>query len=193
MNNIIYNTLAIAILFGFSSCSSYEIYPKDNSEELNREKFKSNKEMKDALFLVKAAEIYLEEINLAKHAQQNGTTSAIKELAKTMEQDNQISLIELTSLAKSKNVTIPSTITDQGDEAFKLLDEKAGDEFDETYANLMVEKHKVAIEIFERASKRSRDLQIQEWATIKLVVLRKGLAEAKICAEEYEREYLTRD
>jgi len=187
-NSIILNTLAIALSFGVMACGTTEIYSKDNSEELNDEKFDSRKDQKDAQFLVNAAEIYMEEIGLAKLAQQKGTTSPIKELGRTVELNHQNSLDELTKLAKRKEVTIPNTITDQGDESYRLLNEKTGDEFDETYANLMVEKHEAAIAIFEKAADKSKDNQIQSWANDMLVVLRTCLAEAKLCAAEFERE-----
>ena len=156
-------------------------------KELNDEKFDSRKDSRDAQFLVNAAEIYMEEIGLAKLAQQKGTTSPIKELGRTIETNHQSSLDELTNLAKRKGVTIPNTITDQGDESYQSLNEKTGDDFNEDYAKLMVEKHESAIKIFEKAADKSKDNQIQKWASSMLVVLRKCLAEAKICASEFDR------
>jgi len=187
-NPIILSTVAIALSLCIISCKAHEIYSKDHSEELNEEKFDRPKDQKDAQFLVNAADIFMEELSLAKLAQQNGTTSPIKELGRTMELTHQNSFDELKALAKRNNITIPTTITDQGDESYRLLNEKTGDEFDETYANLMVEKHETAIVIFEKAADKAKDNHIETWANEMLVVLRKCLVEAKLCAVQFERE-----
>lgn len=181
------NTVVIGLAFGMVACGVQEIYTKDTSEELNDEKFDRRKDEKDAQFLVNAAEIYMEEIGLAKLAQEKGTTSPIKELGRTMEQDHQKSLDELTTLAKRKKITIPNTITDQGDDSYRMLNQKTGDDFNEAYASLMVKKHEDAISIFEKAANKSRDKQIKEWANSMLVVLRQDLSSAKSCATQFDK------
>jgi len=183
-----YGTLMIAMAFSCVACGVQEIYTKDTSEELNDEKFDKRKDEKDAQFLVNAAEIYMEEIGLAKLAQEKGTTSPIKELGRTMEQDHQSSQDELTSLAKRKKITIPNTITDQGDDSYRLLNQKTGEDFNESYVKLMVEKHEDAIALFDKASNKCRDKQIKEWASSMLVVLRRDLAAANSCLSQFENK-----
>jgi len=185
---LIYNTLMLVLAFGLVACGVQEIYTKDTSEEQNDEKFDKRKDRRDAQFLVNAAEIYMEEIGLAKLAQEKGTTSPIKELGRTMEQDHQNSQDELTSLAKRKKITIPNTITDQGDDSYRLLHQKTGDDFNESYVKLMVEKHEDAISLFDKASDKCKDKQIREWAGSKLVVLRRDLAAANNCLTQLEND-----
>lgn len=182
-----YNSLMIALTFGIVSCGVQEVFTKDESEDMNDENFDKRKDERDAQFLVNAAEIHMEEIGLAKLAQQKGTTSPIKELGRTIEQTHQTALDELTTLAKRKKITIPNTITDQGDESYRSLNEKAGDDFNESYAKLMIEKHEDAIAVYEKGSKKSRDKQIREWANSTLTVLRKNLSAAKTCTEQFEK------
>ncbi len=182
-----YNSLMIALAFGIVSCGVQEVFTKDESEDMNDENFDKRKDERDAQFLVNAAEIHMEEIGLAKLAQQKGTTSPIKELGRTIEQTHQTALDELTTLAKRKKITIPNTITDQGDESYRSLNEKAGDDFNESYAKLMIEKHEDAIAVYEKGSKKSRDKQIREWANSTLTVLRKNLSAAKTCTEQFEK------
>ncbi len=184
---ITYNTLMLVLAFGLVACGVQEVFTKDESEDMNDENFDKRKDERDAQFLVNAAEIYMEEIGLARLAQEKGTTSPIKELGRTMEQDHQKSLDELTSLARRKKMTIPNTITDQGDDSYRLLNEKIGDDFNETYANLMVKKHEDAISIFEKAANKSRDKQIKEWANSMLVVLRRDLSAAQSCASQFDK------
>ncbi|MBK6952811.1 MAG: DUF4142 domain-containing protein [Crocinitomicaceae bacterium] len=182
-----YNSLMIALSFGIVSCGVQEVFTKDESEDMNDENFDKRKDERDAQFLVNAAEIHMEEIGLAKLAQQKGTTSPIKELGRTIEQTHQNALDELTTLAKRKKITIPNTITDQGDESYRSLNEKAGDDFNESYAKLMIEKHEDAISVYEKGSKKSRDKQIREWANSTLTVLRQNLSAAKTCTEQFEK------
>lgn len=182
-----YNTLMIALAFGLVACGVQEIYTKDTSEEMNDENFDKRKDEKDAQFLVNAAEIHMEEIGLAKLAQQKGTTSPIKELGRTIELAHQNSLDELTTLAKRKKITIPNTITDQGDESYRSLNEKTGDDFNESYATLMIKKHEDAIAVYEKGSKKSRDKQITEWANTTLTALRQNLTAAKDCSTQFEK------
>jgi putative membrane protein len=184
---ITYNALMLVLAFGLVACGVQEVFTKDESEDMNDENFDKRKDERDAQFLVNAAEIYMEEIGLARLAQEKGTTSPIKELGRTMEQDHQKSLDELTTLAKRKKMTIPNTITDQGDDSYRLLNEKIGDDFNETYANLMVKKHEDAISIFEKAANKSRDKQIKEWANSMLVVLRRDMSAAQSCASQFDK------
>lgn len=184
---ITYNALMLVLAFGLVACGVQEVFTKDESEDMNDENFDKRKDERDAQFLVNAAEIHMEEIGLAKLAQQKGTTSPIKELGRTIEQTHQTALDELTTLAKRKKITIPNTITDQGDESYRALNEKAGDDFNESYAKLMIEKHEDAIVVYEKGAKKSRDKQITEWANSTLTALRKDLSAAKDCSAQFEK------
>jgi putative membrane protein len=86
---ITYNALMLVLAFGLVACGVQEVFTKDESEDMNDENFDKRKDERDAQFLVNAAEIHMEEIGLAKLAQQKGTTSPIKELGRTIEQTHQ--------------------------------------------------------------------------------------------------------
>ncbi|TVP54007.1 MAG: DUF4142 domain-containing protein, partial [Mongoliibacter sp.] len=115
----------------------------------------------DEQFLIDAAEINLEEIRLGKLAQEKGTTQQVKELGKSMEQHHQKSLDELTVLAKSKRITIPTRLTEQGTDSYEDLNKKTGKDFDKAYADLMIDKHEDAVDIFKKASEKSEDADIK--------------------------------
>jgi putative membrane protein len=169
-------TFVAAILI-MASCG-YNQKPNDTkviAEERNDEKFDNYKQEKDAQFLVNAAEINLEQIQLGQLAQQNGRTAQVKELGKMMEDAHTKSLNDLTALAKSKMITIPSSSTDNAQDAYKELNEKSDNDFDKAYVDLMVSEHKDAIEAFEDASTDSNDSDIKNWATVSLPGLRSHL------------------
>lgn len=154
------------------------------AEEQNEAKFNENNQEQDAQFLVNAAEINLEEIQLGQLAQQNGRTTHVKELGKMMEDAHTKSQNDLTALAKSKNITIPISVTENVQEAYKELKEKSGNDFDKAYSDLMVSKHKDAIAAFEKASTDSKDADIKNWATVSLADLRTHFDQSIVCQKK---------
>jgi putative membrane protein len=129
----------------------------------------------DKQFLIDAAEVNLEEIKLGKLAQEKGTTTEIKDLGKSMQQHHQKSYDELTALAKSKMITIPTQTTDQGNDSFEDLSKETGKDFDKAYADLMVDRHEDAVDLFKTASEDSEDMEIKRWATASLPMMQTHL------------------
>ena len=152
----------------------YSQQPEDTKEvakERSYEKPDNEKNEQDSLFLVNAAEASMEQIQLGRLAQQNGTSTHVKELGEKMEDAYNQSLNDLTALAERKMITIPTSVTDN--ESYRTLSEKSGDDFDKAYADLMVSKNEDAIEAFEKASTDSYDTEIKNWANTSLSELRK--------------------
>lgn len=157
---------------------------KEVAEEHNDAKFDNNKMEKDAQFLVNAAEINLEEIKLGQLAQQRGNSMHIKELGKMMVDEHTKSLRDLTALANRKVITVPSSTTDDAQDAYKNLNDESGNDFDKTYANLMISEHKEAIEYFEKAYKETNDSDIKNWIMATLPALRTHLDHSIVCQKK---------
>ena len=169
-------SFVFAAFFGLSSCNYNKTTDtKDVAEEQNEAKFDDNKLEKDADFLVDAAEISLEEITLSKLAQEKATTSEVKQLAKEMQVKHEKSLADLKNLANSKMVTIPTTLTEDGNDAIEKLNDKSGTDFDKEYTDVIVNNHKDAIREFEKAANDSSDPDIRTWASSSLPDLRNHL------------------
>lgn len=187
-SKVLQATLIIAVMFGTSSCmNSKPEDTKDVAEDHNDAKFDKNSSEKDAQFLVNAAEINMEEISLGKLTQQSGSASHVKELGKMMETEHTKSLADLTALAKTKNITLPSTSTDNGMAAYKKLNDKSRNDFDKAYAVMMVSGHKDAIALFEKAATDCTDPDIKAWATATLPALRTHLDQAMVCQKECDK------
>jgi len=181
-------TLLIAAIIGTSSCMSNK--PEDTkevAEEKNEQKFDNNNNEKDAQFLVNAAEINQEEISLGQLAQQKGGFSHVKELGKMMEEEHTKSLADLTALAQTKNISLPTSQTENGIDAYKKLNNKSGNAFGKEYSSMMVKGHKKAIELFEKASTDCTDPDIKAWATETLPTLRTHLDHALMCQKECDK------
>ncbi len=174
--------LILGVLYGTSSCMNNK--PEDTkvvAEDHNDAKFDNNKIEKDAQFLVNAATISREEINLGQLAQHNGRSLAVKELGKMMEDEHTKSLADLTVLAKAKNISIPTSQTNSSESAYKNLNDKSGNDFDKAYADMIVSEHKKTISLFETAATESSDLDIRAWANSTLPALRKHLDHSMTC------------
>lgn len=81
---------------------------KDVAQERNEAKFDSQKQERDAQFIVNATEINMAQIQLGQLAQQRGQKTHVKELGKMMEEAYTKSQRDLTVLANSKRITIPT-------------------------------------------------------------------------------------
>lgn len=141
----------------------------------------------DREFLMKAAEMQMEEISLGKLAQQKGTSDHVKELGKMMETDHTKNLSELRTLAQTNSISIPNTGTDNSRDSYEDLNEKTGVDFGKAYSKLMIEHHEDAIDLFEEASEDAENQQIRTWATEKLAGLRTHLQHAEACKEACDK------
>ena len=186
---LIHATFIIAAVMVVVSCMSKK--PEDTkevAEEQNEQKFEDEKNEKDAQFLVDAAEISREEISLGQLAQQKGSKDHLIELGKMMEEGHTKSLADLTAIAKIKNISLPSSETEDGIKAYKKLDEKSGIDFVREYCDMMVNGHKKAIALFENASIECTDPDIKAWAIATLPTLRKHLDHSMVCLKEFEKK-----
>lgn len=184
-SKILLATLFIVAMMGLQSCDDSKTEDtKDVAEEHNNAKFEDNKNEKDAQFLVDAAVIHRQEISLGKLAQQKGTTNHVKELGKMMEVDHTKALAELTTMAKTKNISLPTAQTDNGQDAYNKLNQKSGNDFGKEFSNMMVDGHKDAIALFEKASTDCSDLEIKAWAASLLSALRTHLDHSLVCQKE---------
>ena len=159
---------------------------KDVAEEHNEAKFSNAKE-DDANFLVNAAAINMEEIELGNLAQTRGTVNHVKEMGEMMVKEHNSANAELTALAAKKQITIPTSLTDKGMSSSKKLMDIKGSKFDKEYADMMVSGHKDAIAEFEKASTNALDADIRNWAISMLPALRKHLDHAMTCQKECEK------
>ncbi len=187
MKGALLQTLSVVTLAFFISCTSTQS-PEDSkvlSEKSNNEKFDNNQQKNDAQFLVDAAEMNLEEIQLGKLAQQRGTTTEVKELGRKMEEAHTQSLVQLKDLASRKGISIPATPTEDGRDAYNALLDKTGDDFNKTYTDRRVRLHRDAIDLFEDASTECQDADIRSWATASLPSLRAHHEHAL----EYQRRF----
>jgi putative membrane protein len=175
-------SLSVSAIFLFASCNSNPKPedPKKEATEHNNAKF-SNANEADAKFLVTASEINLAEIQLGKLAESKSMMPDVKDLGATMNRDHTKADIELQELAAAKQISLPGSITNDGQEAYKKMMNESGNHFDKAYCDMMVSGHKDAIDKFEKASMNAVDPDIKAWASSMLPLLRTHLDHALNC------------
>jgi putative membrane protein len=179
--------MIFAVMLTVIACNQRPEDTKDAAEDHNEAKFDDKSTEKDAQFLVEAAAINLNEIQLGQLAGTNATMQEVKDLGKMMEDEHSKKLEELKTLAAKKTVTIPVSATEQGQDDYKKLSEKTGKDFDKDFCDMMVKGHKDAIDKFEKASSECNDAEIKEWATATLPALRNHLDHALTCQEKMKK------
>jgi putative membrane protein len=191
-NTIKRNIIAVSatiFLLTITSCGNHKNEDaKDVAEDQNKEKFEKRDSQKDAQFLVDVAEINLKEIELGKLAETKSDNPDVKNLGKMMVTEHTKALEDLKKLAGQKSITIPETISDDGDkECDKLSKEKTAD-FNKDYCDKMVNGHKDAIKKFEDAANDRNDEDIRAFAATMLPVLRMHLDHAIACQKKCDEK-----
>ena len=116
-----------------------------------------------AIFVNEAAEAGLTEVALSKAAKATSQDPKIKRFADQMVRDHGKVNEELTTLAKSKGLSVPTSL-DAGHQAIvQNLSNQKGAEFDAAYAKQMQMDHEKTIALF-RAAEHSTDPDLAAFA-----------------------------
>jgi putative membrane protein len=129
----------------------------------------------DAKFAVDAANGGMAEVALGKLAQEKTANAQVKEFANMMVKDHGKANDELMALAKSKNITLPATVSDDKQKAMADLSKKTGADFDKAYVSDMVDGHKKTIDLFEDEVKNGKDADLKAFATKTLPTIKMHL------------------
>ena len=135
----------------------------------------------DMNFMNEATEVNLEEIRLSEVALQRSKNVEIRELGKKLTNQHYQSLLDLTALATSKNIIIPTKLGDKENMDYEKLNHMSGGTLDREYIMMMVKEHQYSIALFEKESKIGTDPDIKKWATMTLPGMHTHLDYAVAC------------
>src|SRR5690348_1621236 len=93
----------------------------------------------DKTFMNRAAEGGVAEVKLGQLAQQKASNPAVKDFGQRMATDHQKADDQLKSLASSKNVTLPDSMSAKDQVLYNRLSKLSGDQFDREYMRAMVQ------------------------------------------------------
>ena len=153
------------------------------AEEQNDQKFDNTSMEGDSEFAMKAAEGGLLEVRLGELAQNQASSSKVKEFGQQMITDHSKANSELQELAKQKNISIPTSLSEDKQKKVDDFASKKGAEFDKAYSSYMVKDHKEDIDEFEKEADKGNDPELKAWAAKTLPTLKHHL----MMAEEAEK------
>lgn len=163
--------------------------PKEVAEDANEEKFDTiNKKEDDSQFLVDQAEVNLAEIEIGKLAQTKSTNPEVKKFGKMLVDEHTKSASEVSALAKAKNFTLPTSLTEEGQEEYKKLNEKSGLDFDKKFADMMIDGHEKAIDKLKKAAEKATDQDVKLWASNNIAGLTAHLEHAKLLKQNLDKK-----
>lgn len=185
--------LLIAVISIWQACNTGSNDSVDNATVANESKDSETMAKKDtamalstmpvdkdaAVFAVEAANGGMMEVELGKYAQQNAMSQRVKGFGAMMLKDHSKANEALTTIAASKNITLPAMV---GDKAKKHMDDMMkmkGKDFDKAYMSMMLDDHKNDIKAFDKAVKECKDAEIKSFAATTLPILMIHLDSAK--------------
>lgn len=148
----------------------------DNRKEASRS---------DRRFLQAAAKNGMEELKIARLAAADAKDAGTKSFAAQLVTDHTNANRELSELAERKGVSLVDR--DQQDRDFKNLSDDKGPKFDQKFIQHELDQHKEAIELYEKAARKSDDADIAAFAAKQLSVLQAHEQKARELAKTFER------
>lgn len=130
-------------------------------------------------FLVKAADGSMTEVQLGEMGQQKATSQRVKDFSAMMVRDHSEANDKVKALASQKNVTLPTSVSDEHQKKMDLISKKSGKDFDKAFMDAMVKDHEKAIDLFETGMKYAKDPDVSSLADKTLPTLKMHLDSAK--------------
>ena len=175
--------LTAAVTFSFVSCNNKGPDSKSAADSANDAKANSsdsathaNASMNDSIanankkgfkddahFVADAADGGAYEVAAGYVALKNSSDKRVKEFAHMMIKDHTRWGNELKAYAKSKNITVPDSLSNDKKDKVKNLSEKANDKFDVKYMDEMKSDHKDDLDAFKDAEKNTKDAGLKSW------------------------------
>ena len=118
------------------------------------------------------------EVELGRVAAQKGMSDSVKQFGQRMVDDHSKANTELTTLASSKGITLPTALDDKHRKDVTKLSAMSGAEFDRAYMKMMVSDHKKDVSEFEKQSTKATDPDVKAFATNTLPTLKDHLQQA---------------
>ena len=181
-NNIKLVLFVLYISFYLFACGQSKDAVK-KANEVNEKKADANVVSENiAEFLVKSADARMMDLQEGELAFTKGSIKEVREYGALMIKDQAILLEEIKKIAGNKNITLPSSISDQKKKGRENLSEKEGKEFDEKFIKMMKIDHERDLKLFEKA-KDFDDMETKLFANKYLPMIKSHLDKVIIIEE----------
>jgi putative membrane protein len=129
----------------------------------------------DKDFVKKAAKGNLTEVELGRLAVQKAASPEVRDFGSRMIRDHSKANRELSTLAASKGVDLPKSVSLGEDVSVAHLKMLSGKSFDDAYIKMMVDDHKEDVAAFQKAADGSQDPDVKHFASKTLPTLQSHL------------------
>jgi len=119
----------------------------------------------DRKFVEKLADDGMAEVELGKLAQQRASSDSVKQFGARMVEDHGRANDELKTIATSKGMTMPATMSKDHQKDLDKLGKLSGADFDHEYVKHMVAGHEKAVSALQREAKSGKDTELKSFAS----------------------------
>jgi putative membrane protein len=142
----------------------------------------------DRMFMNKAAQDGMAEIQLGQLAVQKGSSQSVKDFGGRMVTDHSRANDRLRNIATEKSVAFPGSLDAKDQALYDRLSGLSGDAFDRAYMQAMLRDHVQDVAEFRRESKMAKDQDLRSFASNTLPNLEDDLRMAKETASKVSGE-----
>jgi putative membrane protein len=129
-------------------------------------------------FMMKVTQANVGEIMMARQAMRKSQNKDVVDYANMIEKDHTMTLEQLTSLMAEKNVVQSKAPAPEAAQEMDRMNDLSGTDFDREYANMMVEKHQKAVDMFREQSENAINPDVKDYASDTLPTLEMHLEKA---------------
>lgn len=140
------------------------------------------------MFVKKAAQGNLAEVQLGQLALQKSSSPQVKQFAQRMIDDHSKAEDQLKQVASQDNVTLPDSPNAQQKATKDRLEKLSGSQFDRAYMRDMVTDHTKDVSEFKMEAKNAKDPAVKNFASQTAPILESHLKEAKSIAPKTAHE-----
>jgi len=130
-------------------------------------------------FVKEAAVGGMAEVELGKLAKDKGDSDTVKQFGQKMVDDHSKANDELKSLAKKKNIDLPTSLDAKHQAVVDRLSKLSGADFDRAYSTEMVKDHQEDVKEFQKEANSGTDSDIKNFASSTLPTLQEHLKMAR--------------
>jgi len=121
----------------------------------------ASQSMKDKMFLRKAAEGGLAEVQLGQLAAQKASSQDVKDFGQKMVSDHTQLNTEMAPIAQSMGVKVPTKLSKEDQAEYDKLSAMSGDDFDKEYLSFMVKDHHKDLREFRTEAQTASDASLK--------------------------------
>lgn len=133
----------------------------------------------DATFAIKAFQSSIAEVKLGRLAIQRASNSEVRAFGQKMADDHSKANDRLKAAAANGGMTLPDTMTADGQALYEKLSHLTGAAFDRVYTRAMVKDHEEDIKEFQREAEKGTSPDIKAFAAATLQILQEHLEMAR--------------